>query len=352
MSDPPMKQLHRQRERSWLARADASIQQWLAQEKSTYSYSWPIALNALGGEWMHKVWRDEADLSALTQMLDQQIDSSGQWLIPTNRVDFAMKGYSLLYAVEQTKSDRYSRAAEGIASMLLDQHPRAADGSLPYEATTHSILVDTLAMICPFLARYANQYHHEEARELSVQQLLNFIAYNVDKETALPFHGYYADGPKRLGLHGWGRGVGWYLVGLVDTIAELPETHTANSALRHAFQSAACALQTFQRADGHWSWAVLQPHDTYDSSTTALVGYSLARGLQLKLLGNDFDAAIKAALKALVHVTRVNGLLDGSLGECRGLGKYPQTYTPQPWLQGSATAFAACYFAYYGEFHS
>lgn len=346
---PPVQQLHAQKDQGRLARWDAAIQRWLAHENSPYSYSWTIALNALGAEWAHQAWQDDADLAALTAMLERQITDDGQWRTPIKRVDHVMKGYSLLYAAAQTGNDRYWVAADYLADALLTQHPRACDGSLPYELATQAILVDTLAMVCPFLARYANMRQSHAARELSVQQLLRFIENNVDADTRLPYHGYYAGGPRRLGLHAWGRGVGWYMLGLVDTMAEIDPTHPAYAELRKAFEHGADALRSHQRADGHWSWAILQRHDTLDSSTTALVGYSLLRGLMLGVLGVDYRSTIDRALSALAEVTRADGVLDYGLGECRGLGKYPQLYGPQPWLQGGATAFAALYFKHFGE---
>jgi len=186
---------------------------------------------------------------------------------------------------------------------------------------------------------------------LSVQQLLSFIGHGVDAETHLPYHGYYANGPVRLGLHAWGRGAGWYMVGLVDTLAELSTEHPAYVDLRSAFMLAADSLAAYQRADGHWNWAILHRRDELDSSTTALVGYSLMRGLTLGLLDSGFELAITAALRALVGVTRADGVLDRGLGECRGLGKYPQTYGPQPWVQGAATAFAALYYKHLAGRH-
>lgn len=306
---------------------------------------WTTALSALGVEWSHRTTADPDDLAALERFFGQMLDPSGRWLMPIDKVDHAMKGYSLLYLAKVTKDSRYSEAAHELAASLLSRQPRAPDGCMYYHQASGAILVDTLAMICPFLARYANQYGQTEAMQLSTLQLVQYVRTNMDPGTHLPYHGYYADGPSRLGLHGWGRGTGWYMMGLVDTLAEISPEQDGYSELAGAYTAAAESLLQFQRPDGHWNWAIPHRSARYDSSTTSLLAYGLARGCQIGLLGASFQSSIESAMDALVRVTRPDGLLEGGSAECRDLGQYPQHYGPRLWLQGSATAFAALYFA-------
>lgn len=309
------------------------------------SYSWKIAPSLLGAEWSHRTSQNPEDLVALRSVFDRMIDFQGGWVVPAEWGEHAMKGYSLLYLAHLTGDTRYRSASDQLVEALIVVHPRTADGSLPYRPDRQEILVDTLAMVCPFLARYANQCQYPDALELGVNQLVQFVRSNVDDETHLPYHGYYADGPKRLGMHAWGRGTGWYMLGLIDTLLEMPYDHPSYAELAGAYVRAAESLRRFQQTDGAWAWAILHEHDVLDSSTTSLVGYSLMRGIQLGILDQSFRTVVDDAARSLVSVTCSSGVLVGALGECRGLGKYPQVYGPTPWLQGSATAFAALYLA-------
>ena len=99
-----------------------------------------------------------------------------------------------------------------------------------------------------------------------------------------------------------------------------------------------------QQSNGHWSWAVLQRLEPFDSSTTAMIGYSLIRAFQGRLLGEEIVLPIEKAIDGFTRITRQGGILDHSLAECRGLGKYPQSYGPAPWLQGFGSAFVAAAF--------
>lgn len=306
-------------------------------------FRWPIAFNALGAEVCHRADADAADLTALCNLYDRNIGPDGEWLSPVSRVDFAMKGYSLLYVLQMTRNTRYRRAARALAKALLAHHPRTSDGCLPYDLGSRAILVDTLGMICPFLARFARLFDDQEPLSVSISQLQQFVANNVDADTCLPYHGYYADGPRRLGLHGWGRGTGWYMLGLVDTLLEIPLEHPAYAGLQLAFSAAAQTLRDLQREDGHWTWAVLHREPQVDSSTTAILGYGLLRAVQAGIVETSYGATAEHAIEALMNCTHADGFVHGALGECRGLGKYPQLYGPQPWAQGPTTALAALY---------
>jgi colanic acid/amylovoran biosynthesis protein len=309
------------------------------------SPGWKSAFNALGLEQSHVTTGDEADIQALRSYFDPFIDEKGGWNTRLVRLDQTMAGYSLLYLAEVTHEQRYYTAAQSLASFLITGLKRASDGTLPYDPDSQFVLVDTLGMICPFLARYARITGDQAARDLSVHQLSCFIKENLDPASGLPYHGYQSGGAQRLGLQGWGRGTGWFLLGLIDTIAELPGEHPDAARLSQSFQDTVQFIQRYQRLDGHWSWVILQPVDSIDSSTTALLGYAISRGIQVGLLNLDAFGTARQALHALIHQTMLHGEIDHGLGECRGLGKYPQVYGPQPWLQGAVTAFASIFFA-------
>ena len=328
---------------------NSSIDQNIFQLKPP-DHSWKLALNALGCATCHRLHNKLKDLEALEIYFSYHIDQHGNWITPIDRVESAMKGYALLSLVELTGQKRYSKASEILANSLIEKHPRTSDGSLPYEPHGEVILVDTLAMICPFLTRYARLFDRPEAWHLSINQLKQFINKNLDPDTRLPYHGYYSIGARRLGLHGWGRGTGWYMMGLIDTILELDDSHPDLNTLTAAYKETAKSLREFQREDGHWNWAIPQRNDTPDSSTTSLIGYSIMRGYQQDLLDDSYRITIKKAVNALLNTTRDNGLIDQSSGECRGLGKYPQVYGPTPWVQGSATAFISIFFEIENEF--
>lgn len=321
----------------------AGLRRLVGSAPREQEHDWTVALNALGAEVAHRHHRHDEDLRALSALFDRTLDPDGHWTTPIRTVAHCMKGYSLAYLMELTGDRRYEQGLRELGAFLLTTHPRASDHCLPYVPQSAELLVDTLGMACPLLARLAGRMNLPDAGELALRQLGTFVHENVDSETHLPYHGYYAGGPRHLGLHGWGRGTGWYLLGLADTLLELDRGSDSWERLRDAFRRAVESLARYQRPDGHWNWAILHERTDYDSSATALIGYAVLRGMQGGMLDGSNRQLVDSAIRALMQSTRPDGVVDHSSAECRGLGRYPMGYGPRPWLQGSATAFAALY---------
>lgn len=316
------------------------VRHWLKRPMAEF---WVTATNAIGAAYAHRVLGRSEDLEAIRTMLDRHMDPEGNWFREFRAIDAAMKGYPLLYVLAVTADDRYLKACDLLSDCLVTRYPRTSDGSLRYNSNLEYVLVDSLGMACPFLARYARIHEKPEAMALCVNQIKRFVERNVDSDSRLPYHGYYSDGPSRIGMQGWGRGTGWYMIGLIDTLLELPTDHPYYATMHGAYIDAAESLRLYQREDGHWGWAILIRDAHHDSSATSFLGYSLMRGIQSAILDESFRPTVDAAIRALMNVTGPDGLMDGSLSDCLGLGLYPTSFGPQPWLQGMATAFAAVY---------
>ncbi len=345
LEEPRARIPERGRGQSLRRRLKEVLRRRLGHSTPEHEHDWTVALNALGAEAAHRWRNDAASLDALRRFYDRCIDADGAWITPVRTIAHCAKGYALAYLAAATGEARYDRALDGLAGFLLREHPKVAEGTLPWLPHGEELLVDTLGLACPLLARYARRTGRAEARDLAKRQLAAFVTANVDDDTHLPYHGYYSDGPRRLGLHGWGRGTGWYLVGLADALLELDRDDEGFASLLGAYRSAADCLRGLQRSDGHWAWAVLHRGADLDSSATSLIGYALLRGVRGGLLDDTILTTVDGAIAALISATRSDGLVDHSSAECRGLGRYPREYGPRPWLQGSATALGALYLA-------
>ena len=303
---------------------------------------WPAGLQLLAMVRVHEREGEPTDFTRFEEAFDRRITGAGKWKDPLERVGQVLPAYSLLYLQRLRPTARWQEALHEMADFLVNKCPREEDGSLRYVPHRCEILVDTLGMVCPFLAAYGREFSDVETARLARLQLSCFIGANVDRDSHLPFHGYRVNGPYRLGLHGWGRGVGWYMLGLVDTLVELAEAGdklSDDSALTTALQQAASTLARWQRPDGHWAWVIPMPDQQADSSATALCGYALARAWQMGLLQQDPTATLNAAKAAILRMIDSSGRVGAASGECRGLGVYSMRFGPQPWAQAASAAF-------------
>jgi unsaturated rhamnogalacturonyl hydrolase len=301
---------------------------------------WPAGLHALALVRAHERFGSASLLAAIERFCDSRIDADGRWRAPPERVAHALPAYAALYLHRTMPASRWARAVQQMAAFLVHGYPREADGSLRYVPQRPEILVDTLGMVCPFLAAFGRDFDDTDACEVAKRQFVAFNAVNRDPDSRLVFHGYRVGGPYRLGLHGWGRGVGWYLLGLVDTLVEL--SPGPDPKLVFALHEAVEALRKFQRPDGHWSWVVPFPDQMRDSSVTAMCGYALARAAKARLLNvDDVSSLLDSARTAILAVTDSRGVIGDASGECAGLGVYSMRFGPQPWAQAASAAFLA-----------
>jgi unsaturated rhamnogalacturonyl hydrolase len=138
---------------------------------------------------------------------------------------------------------------------------------------------------------------------------------------------------------GWGRGVGWYALGLVDTLAALPLASAHRPRLIESATNLRQSVLRFQRPDGGWGALLTVSGSEYDSSATALLGYFLLRTSSLGLAPVATPVpSVQRAIASLRARTRANGQVDFSQGSCIGLDRMSQRYAPTPYTQGMAIA--------------
>jgi unsaturated rhamnogalacturonyl hydrolase len=202
------------------------------------------------------------------------------------------------------------------------------------------VYVDTIGMICPFLAYYARLTSDKSALKFCSDHVLTFVARNIDAETHLPFHAYHDPGASRLGLHGWGRGTGWYVLGLCDIAAELIDEPELKEAIVGEIRHVAGSLKRFQKPNGNWAIQIPVPEGPDDLSATAFCAYGLARAMRLGILDSSYFAVLGRAIAALAKDTDAHGRLRNSSAEAYGVGSYGLTRGIQPWGNGIAAAAA------------
>src|SRR6476660_8668222 len=105
----------------------------------------------------------------------------------------------------------------------------------------------------PFYARYARDFGEPAAFADVTKQFLLMARHARDPRTGLYYHGWdatrqqrWADTATGLSRSFWGRAMGWYMVGLVETLDVLPQDHPDRGALLRIFQDAAIAVGSVQ----------------------------------------------------------------------------------------------------------
>ena len=283
--------------------------------------SWQKAGCVLG------VYSTEEDLNILQQAKTQLIDDKGNWKITVNKIDYAMLAYALLKA--EKDKDSIKNAMDKMVECIEDN--LCADGMVSYSAGKNSKrrYVDTLGFICPFLGEYGNVYNKPEYIDLAVRQIELFREKGFYKN--LPVHCFQPETEIPLGVYGWGRGMGWYSLGLTDLYLELKEESRKEQLKSYMIEIA----ENWKQFENDGFSTIVQTPEHYDTSATVMLGYFYA------VCGKEFNVTeyteiAKRCLNKVVKHTKISGVIDGCLGDTKDIGVLSQRYSSMPFIQGMA----------------
>ena len=207
------------------------------------------------------------------------------------------------------------------------------DGMIAYtsDKNVDERYVDTLGFVCPFLQLYSNIYAEEKFSKISLEQINQYNKYGLLHDTYLPNHAYNPKNKLPLGVYGWGRGVAWYVIGLIDTYIEIKDSDE-KLILKQNIKNVADSYINYQREDGGFG-SILQNERTYDSSATAVLAYFYSRCYEIFENPKYLEVSNKC-LQKIKSVTRITGKVDWCQGDTKDIGVHSQTFDIMPFAQG------------------
>lgn len=208
------------------------------------------------------------------------------------------------------------------------------DGTIEYRKFMKGYrYVDTIGFICPFLVTYGIRYNKSECIDLAVKQIKEYETYGMLNLTHIPCHAYRLEDKVPLGLYGWGRGLGWFAIGLIDVWNELPENNSYKPVLEESVRKFAKATMKFQQ-QGNWNWTVTRNECGPDSSATSTLGWFMLNAAKIEDISKECLESADKAIGYLMGVTRRNGAVDFSQGDTKDIGVYSTLFDILPFTQG------------------
>lgn len=251
-------------------------------------------------------------------------------------LDDAFSGMALIDLHQITGEEKYKEAADAMLQYLF-HHETDKAGSLLYRPKQQNgyIFVDMIGMICPFLCKYGATYGDMNAVNLAVTQIQNFIDFGMDAKTGLPYHGYHYESGVKYGIIGWGRAVGWLMLGMAEALAYMEPERPSYEPIKQAYRRMVDKVEAYQLEGGLYSWQLGAKEGPVDTSATAMILYAIARSLETKVLIGIHKSRMVRGREALWASVK-EGQIHGCLAECQGFSMYPQIYGAYPWSLGPA----------------
>ena len=212
----------------------------------------------------------------------------------------------------------------------------------------HTVWVDTLYHCPSFFAALAIVAQEDAWLDYALDEW--FAHTSVLSSAAGPYlaHSYDA-GARTLHGYGWGRGCGWALLGMIDTLELLPPKHVRRERALQEARALAAAILKAQDATGFWRTLLHDTEAYCETSTATFFGAAFTKGVRLGLLSKDYREAAERAWRATLGRVTADGSLFGvSACTYAGVANVEDSvmYKTLPtevnvWGQGSLLRFAA-----------
>lgn len=294
--------------------------------------SWQEAALFLG---LSQHYRSSGDIevkSILEKFTDRKIAADGSWKIKPTESDQAILAYAFLDA-DFLDFQKLKPAMDETYEMILSL--KGEDRTVAYKSHKRDFrFVDTVGFISPFLVNYGLKYNHSEAVDLGIEQILEYQKFGMMEHENIPCHTYDVRSKIPVGLFGWGRGLGWFMIGLADSWKALPQNNPHKTELTEIMKKTVKSVIKFQIENGGFHWLMFDPASRLDSSATATLAYFFSVAEKIPEISEDCKKAKEKALNYLQSVTRRNGAIDFSQGDTKGIGVYSQNFDILPFTQG------------------
>lgn len=194
-----------------------------------------------------------------------------------------------------TGDPRYLERARAAADLGFD-----ASGEMQEAMPAHGEMSDSIFMGAGILAAVGaltgeTRYFDMAARHIA------FMNGHVRRDDNLYRHSPLTDAA-------WGRGNGFAILGYALTLTHMPVDHPAHARLFEEYRELVAALVSHQNADGTFSQVVDVPGAWHETSSTAIIGFSLQRGLNRGWLPpGDYAGPVARAYAAVAARTDDDG---------------------------------------------
>ncbi|HNX48591.1 MAG TPA: glycoside hydrolase family 88 protein [Thermoanaerobaculaceae bacterium] len=280
--------------------ADGVLSRWPAAASISnkgFEYNTGIVLWGIAEVYRHT--RDPRYLGYIRTWVDSYLREDGSVDLGDDaaghNLDRIQPGNLVLFLFEETGDPKYAKTARWLRARF-DTFPRNSQGGFWHKQKyPDEMWLDGIYMAEPFLVRYGRLFSEPGfCFDTAVAQTLLVAektgiggglfrhAWDADRNAA------WADPTSGASPTVWGRAMGWYLMALVDILAELPPEHPGYPRLRALLREAANGVsRTQDPKTGLW-YQVLdrgeRPDNWLETSASAMFVYALKRGADTGLL--------------------------------------------------------------------
>ena len=253
--------------------------------------------------------------------------------------DYTAAGVALLSAFEQTRDEALLAAAERHATYMAGFRKTESGAAVRYENAAFElppelppdhpdfeawrelaervknggpcIFVDSMHFDAPFFAALHRVTGKKEYRQLALDTARSQIHLLYDPEDGL-FHHFWIEHSRQRNGIAWGRGNGWGLLGLMDTLENLPPADPGVDEIREVLCRVLGRMAELQDSGGGWHTVLNDPSSYIETSIAAFMVSAMSRALLHSWISPErYLPVVDAAMAYLYDHVRPNGVLEG-----------------------------------------
>lgn len=229
-------------------------------------------------------------------------------------LDMVAGGKVLLALYEQGKREAPLKAALALLREQMRTQPRTSEGGYWHKLRyPDQMWLDGLFMASPFLAQYAKVFEEPALFDDVARQFLIVDAHAFDPKTGLYRHAWdekkaqpWADKQTGLSPQVWSRAMGWYAMGLVDSLDYFSPTHPEVERLNEVLRRIADGIVRWQDPKTGLWWQVMdqgsRTGNYLEATASSMFVYALAKGINRGYLSRERYLA--AAVKGYEGIVR------------------------------------------------
>jgi unsaturated rhamnogalacturonyl hydrolase len=303
--------------------ANAAIARWpdgRTAPTSTWNYELGTLLQGMDDVWLATV--DPRYFNYVKSSVDALVAPDGS--IPTlkpeeHQLDNILLGRQLLFLYRVTLDKRYKTAATFLWNQVNAQPRNAEGGYWHKQRYPNQMWLDGLYMAEPFRAELASISHHPEEFDQITKQFVLIEQHARDPKTGLLYHGWDASKQERWAnkqtgdsSEFWARGMGWYMMALVDTLPYYAPADDNRARMIAILQREAAAVAHYQDPKtGLWYTMMNRAGEKgnyFESSSACMFVYALAKGVRRGYLPASYLANAKRGYEGiLTHFVQAQG---------------------------------------------
>ncbi len=243
---------------------------------------------------------------------------------------------ALIRLDEREPEAGWLRAARTVADYVLSEPEQG--GAVLHKLPNYPrpmVFVDYIYYVGPYLGLLAQALDEPEYLDAAAAQTIGHIEALQNNRTGFFDHVFDPQEKEPYGI-AWGRGNGWAMLGLVDTLELLRPKHPGREQILEAFSVLFARSFELQASNGHWH-AILD--DSASPLEPSIAAFFLASGLKARRLGlvQGADERLDRAWDAVLRNFSPNGDFATSMTEWPDRDPHAYYTRPSgvnPWGQG------------------